>query len=188
MNYQIDQSGKIEQTNKDTVIAYSNSTKRAVLIPRKLKRLVQEVFRLHGFTRLFIYYLFSVGIYYLLKDLKKESEVIIDTEYPGREKLIGGLVNSLLEKNFKAAHNISFARIGNTPPAHYADKDVFDKKKKPDQTLTLEDIIKAIKKTDGRLKECLSTLVDVQTRSMVKRYHKRVKKSSGKSKKIKTTK
>ncbi len=76
MAYQVDQSGKVEQTEKDTVIAYSNSTKYAIVIPRKLKRKLQEVFRMHGFTTLFIYYLFSVGLFYLLKSLKQESIVV----------------------------------------------------------------------------------------------------------------
>ncbi len=182
MTYQIDQSGKVEQTNKDTVIAYANATQYAVLIPRRTKRIVQEIFRLHGFTKLFIYFLFSVGVYYLLESLSKESEVVIDTEYPGKDNIILNFVNSLLKKNRKSTHNIRFARIGNRPPAHYAAKDVFDKKIKPDKVLTLEDIIKAIKKTDGRLRECLSTLVDAQARSMSKRYHKDSKKSRRKMK------
>ncbi len=102
--YEIDQSGKIEQTQRHTVIAYSNSNKYAVLISRKLKRQL---------------------------------------------------------------------------------KDVFDKKIPPNRVLFLEDIIKALKKTDGRLRECLSTLVDAQARSMNKKYHKGFKKSRGRIKKAK---
>ena len=75
MKYQIDQSGKIEQMSKDSVIAYSNNSKASILIPRKLKRRLQEVFRLHGFTKLFIYYLFSVGIYYLIEKLKQPQDI-----------------------------------------------------------------------------------------------------------------
>lgn len=177
--YQIDQSGKIEQTNKDTVIAYANNTQYAVLIPRRIKRKVQEVFRLHGFTQLFIYFLFSVGVYYLLESLQGKSETIIDTEYPGKDKILLNFLNSLLKKNRKPNHNIRIARIGNRPPAHYAAKDVFDKKIPPNRVLSLEDIIRALKKTDGRLRECLSTLVDAQARSMNKKYHKGFKKSRG---------
>ncbi len=161
----VDQSGKIEQTNKDTVLAFANGHKRAILIPRKLKRKIQEVFRRHGFTNLFIYFLFSVGLYYLLEVLKNRYEVTIDTEYPGKEKIIKDFLRPLLEKNNRAEHNLRFARIGNRPSAHYAAKDVFDRKIKADRVLTLEDFVKALKKTDGRLRECLSTLVDAQTRS-----------------------
>jgi hypothetical protein len=178
MAYQIDQSGKIEQTNKDTVIAYSNNHQYAIIIHRRVKRKIQEVFRLHGFTSLFIYYLFSVGIYYLIEHIARVSDITIDTEYPNKDKIIRGFLNGFLEKNKKPIHNIHFARIGNRPKAHYAAKDVFDKKIKPDKILMLKDIIKALKKTDGRLKECLSTLVDVQSRSYTKkisRKHRKVK-------------
>ncbi len=182
--YQIDQSGKIEQTNKNTVIAYSNGTKYAILIHARLKRQIHEIFRLHGFTSLSTYYLFSVGVFYLLESLKERSEIIIDTEYPGKDRIIKSFVTSLLEKNKEFEHEINFARIGNRPPAHYAAKDVFDKKKKANRVLNLEDFIKAIKKTDGRLRECLSTLVGAQAQSMSKIYHKGNKKSRRRLKKL----
>ena len=81
----------------------------------------------------------------------------------------------LLESHNKPLHEITFARIGNRPKAHYAAKNVFDGKKKADRRLTHEEIIKAIKTADGRLRGCLSTLVDA--RSMHKKYHKGPKKS-----------
>lgn len=177
--YVIDQSGKIEQTNNRSVIAYSNSTKYAILIPAKLKRQLHEIFRIHGFTVLDTYYVFSVGVYYLLANLNEKSIVTIDTEYPGKDKIIKKFITTLLEKNNKPSHEISFARIGNRPPAHYAAKDVFDKKKKPNKILTLEEFIKALKKTDGRLRECLPTLVGAQARSIKRIYQKRSKKSRG---------
>lgn len=178
MSYQIDQSGKIEQTAKDTVIAYSNENQYAILIPRRLKRKVQEVFRLHGFTSIFIYYLFAVGVYFLIEHLDQVSDITIDTEYPNKDKIIRSFIHGFLVKNKKPSQNIHFARIGNRPRAHYAAKDVFDKKIKPDRIVTLKEIIKALKKTDGRLRECLSTLVDVQAQSYKKslsKKHRKVK-------------
>lgn len=160
--YLIDQSGKIEQTQVDTVIAYSNGRKRAIKIPRRLKRKVQEVFRLHGMTSFFIYFLFSTGIFYLIGNLKEKRDIIIDTEYPGKDKIILSILNSLLTKSQRPRHIINFARIGNKPNAHYAAKDVYDKKKKPDFILTEKRVVEALKKTDGRLRECLSTLVGAQ--------------------------
>ena len=181
MGYQIDQSGKIEQTGKDTVIAYSNGNQYAVVIPRKLKRKVQEVFRMHGFTSLFIYYLFSIGLYFLLENLERKRNIVVDKEYPGKERIITQFVQMFLKTNKRPSHDITFARIGNRPPAHYAAKDVFDKKKKPDRVLLLVDVIEVLKKTDGRLRECLSTLVDAQTRS----YKKRIPQKSRKVKRKK---
>lgn len=176
--YQIDQSGKIEQTNKNTVLGYSNSITRSILIPKKLKRKIQEVFRLHGFTSLFVYFLFSVGIFYLIEEFENKQEITIDTEYPGKDKIISSILESLLRNFNKPHHNISFARIGNRPPAHYVAKDVYDKKKIASTILNMEDVINALKKTDGRLRECISTLVGVQAQSLNKIYHKKGKKSS----------
>ena len=108
--------------------------------------------------------------------LKNRHELTIDTEYPGKEKIIKNFLRPLLKKNNRAEHNLHFARIGNRPRAHYAAKDVFDRKIKADRVLTLEDFIKALKKTDGRLRECLSTLVDAQSRSYKKILSRKKKK------------
>src|SRR3989344_4255508 len=175
--YQIDQSGKIEQTNKDTIIAYSNGNQHAICIPRRLKRKIQEVFRMHGFVSLFNYYLFAVGVYYLISNFKQKTEIIIDLEYPEKDRIIKSFIDSFLNKFNKPEHNISFARIVNRPRAHYAAKDVFDKKRDANINLSLGDIIRALKKTDGRLRECLSTLVDVRSRPLKIKYHKKGQKS-----------
>lgn len=166
MKYQIDQSGKIEQTNKNTVIAFSNGKQRAVLIPRKVKRQIQEAFRKQGSTKLFIYQLFSAGIYFLIKDFKHEETIIVDLEYPNKDKIISQMLCRLLISHSKPAHKFHFARIGNRPRAHYAAKNVFNGKKKADEVLTFKEIMKAIKKADGRLRECISTLVGAQPRPM----------------------
>ncbi len=57
---------------------------------------------------------------------------------------------------------------------------VFRVAKNKGVNITEKMIIEALKKTDGRLRECLSTLVDVQSRSMIKRYQKSPKKSRDK--------
>ncbi len=51
-----------------------------------------------------------------------------------------------------------------------------DQSGKIEQTNKDIDIIKALKKTDERLRECLSTLVDAQTRSSKKRVTHKNKK------------
>jgi len=169
MKYQIDQSGKIEQTNKNTVIAFSNGKQRAVLITRKVKRQIQENFRKRGFTKIFIYQLFSIGIYFLIKGFKHEETFIIDLEYPGKDKIIYEMLHELLSSHNKPDHEFRFAKIGNRPRAHYAAKNVFDGKKKAEKILTFEEVMKATKKADGRLRGCFSTLVGVQPRPIKKR-------------------
>lgn len=94
MAYQIDQSNKIERTDEHTVLAISNHAEYAILITSKTKRKVQEVFRKQGKPRLFIYKTFSIGIVLLLQyyPSKLNGQVIIDKEYPGKEKLIKDII------------------------------------------------------------------------------------------------
>ena len=172
MKYQIDQSGKIEQTEKPTVLAYTNDRSRSLLIPAKTKRQLQETFRRCGMTKVFVYHIFAAGIFCLISNLKQKTEIVIDKEYPGKEKLLSELIKKQLSVHGKPIHNISFKRIGNQPKVHYAAHDVYVKKKKPDIIISLTKIIRVLKKTDGRLRECLSTLVSARPRSIKKRYHK----------------
>jgi hypothetical protein len=180
MKYQIDQSGKIEQTNRVTVLAYTNRSDYAVLMPARVKRQLQEAFRQCGMTRVFIYYVFAAGVYFLVKDIKRQSDITIDIEYPGKDKLKSEILASLLKACKRPAHHIRFSRIGNQPKVHYAAHDVFTSKLEPDKLLTLAEIVEALKKTDGRLRECFATLVDARPRSLNKRYHKSIRKSINK--------
>ncbi|MFH0863574.1 MAG: hypothetical protein V1858_00585 [Candidatus Gottesmanbacteria bacterium] len=177
MIYQIDQSGKIEDTSKPTVLALSNSKTYSIFISAKVKREIQEIYRRHGLTRFYIYETFSLGIYFLLRHLKEKVEVVIDVEYEGWDKLISQLISIFLKTNKKPAHEISFAYIGNTPKVHYAAHDVFVKKNRPDRTITKEEILQELKKTGGRLRECLSTLVDARPQSYRRIIAQKPKKS-----------
>ena len=103
MKYQIDQSGKIEQTDKNTVIAYSNGTQRAILIHRKVKRQIQEMFRERGITKYFIYQTFAVGVYLLIRNLKEIQKITIDQEYPEKDRLIKQIILDLLKKKQKTS-------------------------------------------------------------------------------------
>ena len=73
MTYQIDQSGKIEDTSKPTVLAMTNGQTYSILIPAKTKREIQEIYRRLGLTRFYIYEIFSLGLYFLLTPLKEEE-------------------------------------------------------------------------------------------------------------------
>ncbi len=174
MKYLIDQSGKIENTGVVTVLAICNHSIYTVTIPAKTKRQFQEICRRNGLTRLYVYILFSFGIYALLSQLKNISRVTIDTEYPGKEKLIDRTIRAFFGNS---NIDIKFARIGNKPKVHYAAHDVYTGKKKANKIISLEEILSKTKKTDGRLRECLSTLVSIQPRSKNEYYHYQTKKS-----------
>ncbi len=175
MKYQVDQSGKIENTEKPTVIAVCNHITLTIIIPAKIKRQFQEICRRDGLTRLYVYVMFSIGLGLLLTELKAKSKVIIDTEYPGKEKLIKNLIEIFMGKQ---KTDIDFARIGNRPKVHYVAHDVYSKKKKADKIISLEEIVKTTKKTDWRLRECLSILVGAKYRPSKAYYHPKKKKSN----------
>lgn len=89
MRIEIDQSNKIEQTSKLTVIAYSNGISRSIVITSTEKKIVQKQFRAIGKNKLFVVLTFCALIYLLLKDIiDKNLDIYIDKEYPGYDQFI----------------------------------------------------------------------------------------------------
>ena len=84
MKVEVDQSGKIGDTKVPTVLAFSNSSQFAILIPTKIKReCIQQIRGKRKMeTKLYIQ-LFAVGLYLLLKkEIKSLGQVIIDFDIP----------------------------------------------------------------------------------------------------------
>ncbi len=150
MKVEIDQSGKIEDTNRDTVIAFANGRRRAVLITSKTKRRLQEVYRQIGQPRVFVINTFCAGLALLLKkELKSGDIVLIDEEYSGYEQLIEALLRKMLGE--KHDPNISFMQVGKSSPAHILAVSVYRGALKADRLLTFEELYKeSIKTENGR--------------------------------------
>ncbi|MBM3135442.1 MAG: hypothetical protein FJZ89_09230, partial [Chloroflexi bacterium] len=69
MHIAVDQSGKIEQTDKATALAFSNGISYAVLIPARVKRKAITILRATGRRGKSVYIsLFAAALYQLLKD------------------------------------------------------------------------------------------------------------------------
>jgi len=101
MTAEIDQSGKIEQTNLDTIIALSNNIHYSLILPKRVKRTLQSLFRDKARPRMFIYQTFSALIAILLINTKPKSKICIDTEYQGHDDIIRSQIShyiSLLAK------------------------------------------------------------------------------------------
>ncbi len=88
MKVEIDQSGKVEQTNKNTILCLSNDNWDAIIIKAKTKRQLQEIFRRHGQIRNFIIFTFSSLLAILIKRNLHLGKITIDQEYFGKEKII----------------------------------------------------------------------------------------------------
>lgn len=132
MRVEIDQSGKIEATNKPTVVCFSNSESKSILIKRRGKRQLQEIFRKAGKPRMFVIQTFSCLIYLLLKDfLPKISQIVIDREYPGYENLIKSYLVQLAKSDSKTLFSdmIHFTEIGRKSRAHLKAYQDYRKKK-----------------------------------------------------------
>jgi hypothetical protein len=145
MRIQIDQSGKLEDTNRPTVVGYSNGDNKTVIMSANEKKKLQKYFRNINKPKMYIYTTFSILIYTLIHRKKKISEVIIDREYPGQEALIKNL---LLTRLFKSKceldkQSISFDEIGKSANVHAIVWKSY-RAKKADSKLVAKDIIKLI--------------------------------------------
>ena len=144
MTYQIDQSGKVEDTNKLTVVAYANGQIKSVKIGSSEKQKLLTVMRtLDHPKRNYVYKVFAALVYFLLADGAIDS-VVIDREYMGHEATIKGIVIQLLKKNGKNIPDIQFDFIGKSSQAHKAALDVFRGDKEADLVVTAKDILKLL--------------------------------------------
>lgn len=146
MKVEIDQSGRIEETNKDTVLALANKDVHfSIRIPAKVKRQLKETFRRQGKTKLFMFRTFAVAVTLLLKKSGLKPQVIvIDLEYPGHEQLI----KDIIWKNVKYKVEIDFKSIGKNSPAHETAYFTLKKKLKEDKLISFEKIARLAIKND----------------------------------------
>jgi hypothetical protein len=116
---EIDQSGKIEQTAVDTVIALSNDIQASVLLYKRTKRDLQKYFRASKKYRAFPYLVFSACIAFLIKEVNLSQSIVIDREYYGHEPYIEQHIILFLERlGVKGHPPIRFSLIGKSSNAH----------------------------------------------------------------------
>ena len=150
MTVEVDQSGKVEDTAKDTVIAFTNSLSGSVILPAKEKRKLQEWFREVGLPKLFVDFVFATLLTILFK-LNKIKKAIIDIEYPGHT----GIISELIEEEISC--QIDWKRIGKLSKAHDLAYKVFVGKLLASRKVSAREVWKIVKKrTGGYLKTGLS--------------------------------
>ena|SRR3989344_4781585 len=141
MSYQIDQSGKIEQTNKQTIVALANGTKKSVRISAVEKqRLIKTMVELDYPQKNYTHKIFAAMIYILLQKSKVES-VLIDTEYSGHDASIKEILIQLFQKSQKSCPEINFGYVGKHSNAHHLGISIFRNKQKADIIVGAKDIL-----------------------------------------------
>lgn len=123
MSYQVDQSGKIEQTSNNTVISISNSIHKTIILKAKDKRALLKIYQKAGkSTKAFTIQLFSALVYLLIEKSQIERGLVyIDIEYPGHEDIIKSYITQLITKRKKIklnTENIRFSLVGKRSKAH----------------------------------------------------------------------
>lgn len=146
MTCHIDQSNKIEQTEKDTIMALSNGVKFTILIRAKDKRVIQNEFRIRGRPKNFILFTFSILLIFLLKKVKPVVPIVIDLEYKDGEKIIWDrLIEYSRSLDYKLNRSlISFKSVGKRSPAHRLAGKVSAGKQNPDLRVGTQEILEVI--------------------------------------------
>jgi len=142
---EVDQSGKIGETNKPTVVAFADGKERAILIPSGVKQKVILELRRWGKADTLYYLLFATALYFLLKeDIEDIDQVIIDIEYRGKEIPIREHLINLLRRAGKRveAHQIQFDWITKKSPAHRTAIQTFRGERAPDHTVSLNELLR----------------------------------------------
>ncbi len=142
MKIEADQSIKIEQTSQDTVIGISNGKQCAVVIPRKVKRKLKDDFREIGRRRSFALRTFIAGVVLAIEHMKPShlSDVIIDIEYPGKNRILKSIFLEMWSRGHEAVPDVQFRLIGKQSKAHEACYLVTRKKRVADKILSYGDI------------------------------------------------
>lgn len=174
--FEVDQSIRIEELNKDTVIGIANPKQSfSYILSRKTKRYFNEYFRRLGKPRRCAPLLFTAAVIISLKKgLGQDvTSLIIDIEYAGYESL----VRRSLQLFYPQAV-IVLKHIGRLSPAHQVAYGAHIGKKKVNGILRrseLEAVIRSINKNDGRRAASPGMNRDSQThnRPVKKKYTKR---------------
>ena len=144
MKIEVDQSGKIEQTDMDTIVAFSNNHQYAVLLPKELKRILINKYRKE---KQVILKLFVSCVYYTLRDYLHQIElIIIDNEYEGKQNYIKSLLLDFIRKDYRDFDKnlIRIVHITKKSKAHEVAANVKRGFAKPQKTLSEKDIEKLI--------------------------------------------
>ncbi len=129
MKYQIDQSIKIENTNKTSFVCLANGKILVSSISAKDKKELKLYFRELDKPLIFKIFTFSVLCAKIIHHAKVEV-VAIDEEYSGHEINIKSFITQLLTIWGNTDTNIYFTRVGKKSKAHIEGYKAYKKNRK----------------------------------------------------------
>jgi adenosine/AMP kinase len=139
MQIEVDQSGKIEQTSLDTVIALTNGVKYTLLFKKKDKREVEKYSREIGFKKLYPIIIFANLVAMVIKNSKATKAVLIDTEYHGHNNFIEKIIQSRLKAK---CPKLRFGYVGKESNSDTLARKVANKKVMPNLVINSKEVIK----------------------------------------------
>ncbi len=148
-NIEVDQSGKIERTQVNTALAFSDGIEASILILAVDKRECVRKLRQRGESGRTMYLkLFAAALFLLLKDYLDQLGVItIDVEYPGKDAEIRAM---LLDRIWKieptfSKERIVFRRIGKKSSSHRKALAVYRGEEQPDRIVKARELLRLVK-------------------------------------------
>lgn len=146
--YQIDQSIKIESTNKASYVCIANGKILIASIPAKDKKELKLFFRELDKPLIFKLFTFSVLCAKVIIELKPGS-VTIDQEYSGHARQIKSFILQILKIEGINEPIISFSEVGKSSPAHKGAYTAL-KLKKSDFKVTVKEVLKYYERVDKK--------------------------------------
>ncbi len=145
MRFEVDQSGKVEQSNLDTVITFANERcDFSVFISKKLKNKLYKEFeskttKSKQFRYKFFAYLIALGV----MSMENISEIMIDLEYVGHEPGIKIYILQFLAK-MKLNKNIDiyFGRVTKHSQSHIISNAILNRKRKANLEIKIDQVSK----------------------------------------------
>lgn len=142
---EVDQSGKIEQTNINTVIALTNNKNFSIIFKKGDKRILEKAFKKMGKGKGYPYIVFAALLAILLKLSGITNKATVDREYMGHENTIRErTLHFLRSLGVKNDIVIEFGHVGKLSKAHNLAAKVGSKKLKPNKIVSLKEVLELI--------------------------------------------
>lgn len=149
MYAEIDQSGRIEDTRVNTVLAFSDEISFSPLVLAVDKRECVRMMRDRGETGKTLYLkLFTAALFLLIKDfLDRLDLIVIDQEYEGKENEIKGMLLNYIRaiKPSFPKDGIEFRGIGKRSRAHRKAIAVFRGEEQPNRRIKVRSLLALIR-------------------------------------------